>query len=206
MIHFNASELSTKEQYKLISGSVIPRPIAWVTSRGIDGTINLAPFSFFSGLSNQLPLLSLAILRNTNQTMKDTAANILNTKEAVIHTISAPLAKQMNLTAASLANNISELDLTNLTTIPSLTVHTPSLAEPLIRFETKLFQYVPIKQTDGNVITDMFILQVTDFFFDQTVFNQEKKYILNHNLNPIGRLAGNEYTLLGKTFTLVRPK
>lgn len=206
MIHFHANELSTKEQYKLISGSIIPRPIAWVTSRSVNGTINLAPFSFFSGLSNQLPLLSLAILRNNDGSMKDTAANILNNNEAVVHTISAPLVEQMNLTAASLADNVSEISLTKLQTVPSVTVTTPSLADPLIRFETSLFQYVPISKNDGTVVTDMLVLQITDFFFDQTVLDQEKKYILNHNLNLIGRLAGNEYTLLGKTFALVRPK
>lgn len=206
MIHFEASELSTKQQYKFISGSIIPRPIAWVTSLADNGIVNLAPFSFFSGLSNQLPLLSLAILRNQDGTMKDTASNILNNGQAVVHTISESLAEQMNLTAASVDSDTSELNLTSLKTTPSVTVTPPSLVEPLIRFETNLFQYVPIKKNDGIIITDLLILQVTDFFFNPSVFDQEKNYILNHKLNLIGRLAGNEYTLLGKTFSLTRPK
>ncbi|KIS02979.1 flavin reductase family protein [Paucilactobacillus wasatchensis] len=206
MIHFEASELSTKQQYKFISGSIIPRPIAWVTSLADNGIVNLAPFSFFSGLSNQLPLLSLAILRNQDGTMKDTASNILNNGQAVVHTISESLAEQMNLTAASVDSDTSELNLTSLKTTPSVTVTPPSLVEPLIRFETNLFQYVPIEKNDGIIITDLLILQITDFFFNPSVFDQEKNYILNHKLNLIGRLAGNEYTLLGKTFSLTRPK
>lgn len=206
MIHFEASELSTKQQYKFISGSIIPRPIAWVTSLADNGIVNLAPFSFFSGLSNQLPLLSLAILRNQDGTMKDTASNILNNGQAVVHTISESLAEQMNLTAASVDSDTSELNLTSLKTTPSVTVTPPSLVEPLIRFETNLFQYVPIEKNDGIIITDLLILQITDFFFNPSVFDQEKNYILNHKLNLIGRLAGNEYTFLGKTFSLTRPK
>nr|WP_246147647.1 flavin reductase family protein [Secundilactobacillus folii] len=142
MRHYTSQSLSAQERYKLISGSLIPRPIAWVTTLGSqpDPVINLAPFSFFSALPAALPILSLAIGRKNGQP-KDTANNLLDNEEAVIHIVDQPLAQDMNKTAASLPPGKSELDLIPEKTIPSRSVAVPSLLEPKIRFETKLYQY-----------------------------------------------------------------
>lgn len=165
MIHFTADELTKKQQYKFISGSVIPRPIAWVTSLSKNGKIvNAAPFSFFSGVSNELPLVSVAILRNAGK-QKDTARNILDRKEAVIHIVDQDLVEEMNRTAAPLAPHESELDRTQLTLIDSQTVSVPTIQEAKVRFEGKLYQHIPIKDEAGNIITDLFIFRITDFFF-----------------------------------------
>lgn len=206
MIHYKAEQLSKKQQYKFVSGSVIPRPIAWITSLSKDGSVvNAAPFSFFSAASNELPLLTVAILRKDGA-IKDTARNIIDQKEAVIHIVDQSVVEEMNQTSAPLSPDESEIDQTGLTLVDSVTVKVPSIVEAKIRFEGVLHQYVPIKNENEEIVTDFFFIRVTDFFFDEKVFDQEKEYILNDQLNPVARLAGNQYATLNEEFTIVRPK
>jgi len=205
MFHYKAEQLNKKQQYKFVSGSVIPRPIAWITSLSKDGSVvNAAPFSFFSAASNELPLLTVAILRKDGM-IKDTARNILDQKEAVIHIVDQAVVEEMNQTSAPLPPDQSELDQTQLTLVDSFSVAVPSIAEAKIRFEGVLHQYVPIKDEYDKIITDFFFIRVTDFFFDETIFDQEKEYILTDKLNPVARLAGNQYATLDEEFTIVRP-
>ncbi|MDW5523488.1 flavin reductase family protein [Carnobacterium maltaromaticum] len=206
MIHFTSDKLSKKQQYKFLSGSIIPRPIAWITTLTADGkTVNLAPFSFFSGVSNELPLLSIAILRQNGE-MKDSARNLLATKEAVIHIVDESLIHAMNQTSRSLAPDQSEVELTNLTLEPSLSVQVPGISEAKIRFETTLHHYVPIKNQQDQIVTDLFILAVSDFHFSESVFDQKNDYILTEKLLPVARLAGNKYATLADEYTVKRPK
>ena len=205
MFHYKAEQLDKKQQYKLVSGSVIPRPIAWVTSLSKDGSVvNAAPFSFFSAASNELPLLTVAILRKDG-VIKDTARNILDRKEAVVHIVDQSVVEEMNRTSAPLPPDQSEIDQTQLTLVDSLSVKVPSIAEAKIRFEGVLHQYIPVKNEKDEVVTDFFFIRVTDFFFDEAVFDQEKEYILTDKLNPVARLAGNQYAKLDEEFTIVRP-
>ena len=205
MINLSASELSPHEQYKLLSGSIIPRPIAWITTQNTAGLINLAPFSFTTGISNQLPLLSVAILRE-RQAPKDTAANLLARHEAVVHMVSTDLTKAMNQTAARLAPDQSELTLIDLPLIPSTEIQVPGLQAARIRFETSLYQYVPIRDAAGIIMTDLFILEIRQFHFAETVLDLPTLHVNPTALAPIERLAGPNYAELGRTFTLRRPK
>lgn len=205
MINLSASELSPHEQYKLLSGSIIPRPIAWITTQNTAGLINLAPFSFTTGISNQLPLLSVAILRE-RQAPKDTAANLLARHEAVVHMVSTDLTKVMNQTAARLAPDQSELTLIDLPLIPSTEIQVPGLQAARIRFETILYQYVPIRDAAGIIMTDLFILEIRQFHFAETVLDLPTLHVNPAALAPIARLAGPNYAELGRTFTLRRPK
>lgn len=205
MHHFKTDDLSLKQQYKFLTGSVIPRPIAWITSLNQSaGIVNLAPFSFFSVASNQIPLLSVSILR-TNEKSKDTAKNILNQKEAVIHIVSRPLTEDMNETSAPLASDESELDRTDLHLTESSTVSVPGVEEALIRFETVLYQYVPIKNEADEIVTDHFLLKVTDFHFNEEVFDADRDYILADKLEPMARLSGMDYSALGDIISIIRP-
>ena len=205
MINLSASELSPHEQYKLLSGSIIPRPIAWITTQNTAGLINIAPFSFTTGISNQLPLLSVAILRE-RQVPKDTAANLLARHEAVVHMVSTDLTKAMNQTAARLAPDQSELTLFDLPLIPSTEIQVPGLQAARIRFETSHYQYVPIRNAAGIIMTDLFILEIRQFHFAETVLDLPTLHVNTTALAPIARLAGPNYAELGRTFTLRRPK
>ncbi|WHZ32117.1 flavin reductase family protein [Desemzia incerta] len=205
MIHYNANDLTKQQQYKMISGSIVPRPIAWVTTLSKDGSVvNAAPFSFFSAASNELPLITVAILRKSGQ-IKDSARNILHRKEAVIHIVDMEVVEDMNQTSAPLPPDKSEIDRTKLTLTDSKTVSVPAIQEAKIRFEGNLHQYVPITDDDGSVVSDLFILRITDFYFDETVFDSTQEYILTEQLNPVARLAGANYATLNEEFQLERP-
>ena len=197
MIHYNSNELSAKTAYKFLSGSIIPRPVAWVTTQDTaTGIVNAAPFSFFNAAAAEIPLATLSILRPDKEP-KDTARNILATKELVIHFVNEDVLTQMNQTSASLAPEISEIDTFGIETIASQTVAVPAIKAAPIRMEARLHQYVPIANHEGQIITDLFIVEITDFYFDSAVFDEEHQYILPEKLQPIARLAGNDYTTLG---------
>lgn len=205
MQHFSSNDISTKQMYKFLTGSIIPRPIAWITTENPETqVVNAAPFSFFSVASNVLPLISVAILRNGGK-MKDSAKNLLANKQAVVHIVSEELVEEMNRTAAQLPDTESEIELTELTLTASRSVTVPAIREAKIRMETSVHQYVPIADTEGAVLTDLFILRVEDFHFDEAVFDPEKQYVLADKLQPVARLAGNEYTKLGEIFSVERP-
>ena len=114
MLHYSTKNLSKKQSYKFLSGSIIPRPIAWVTSMNHESqVINAAPFSFFNAAASEIPLATLSILRQ-NTEMKDTARNILDTKELVIHLINDAHVEQMNQTSAPLPPEQSEISLNQI--------------------------------------------------------------------------------------------
>lgn len=205
MHHFKTSDLSNKQQYKLLTGSVIPRPIAWITTLNeAAGIVNAAPFSFFSVASNQIPLLTVSILRSEGKA-KDTAINLLNQKQAVVHIVDRALAEDMNETSAPLKPDESEIDRTELSLVDSSSVAVPAIQESLIRFETTLYQHIPIKNAKGEIVTDHFLLNVTDVHLDDSVFDPEKEYILPEALNPVSRLSGTSYSELGPLFSITRP-
>ena len=204
MRHFASHDLTKKQQYKFLSGAIIPRPIAWITTQNQDGLVNAAPFSFFSGASNELPLATLAILRK-NGVLKDSARNILEQQELVIHFVNETVVADMNQTAANLAPEESEVVVNKLATISSQTVAVPGLTAAPIRMEAVLHQYLPIK--DGErVLTDLFVVRITDFYFDESLFDAEREYILPESFAPIARLAGNHYANIGDFFELERPQ
>jgi len=206
MYHYKSDGLTQKQQYKFMSGSVVPRPIAWVTSLNENNdVVNLAPFSFFSGASNKVPLITVSILRNNNGRQKDTTRNVLASKEAVVHIVTEELDSEMNISSSLLPSEKSEIDLTNLHLIESQSVQVPSLKEAKIRFETKLYQHVKIPDESGHTVTDMLILKITDFYFHEDIFNFEDEYIKQDELKPIARLSGNNYATLDKSYKMIRP-
>lgn len=205
MLHYPTNNLSAKQAYKFLSGSIIPRPIAWVTTlNDKTQTINAAPFSFFNAAASDIPLVTLSIIRRNGE-IKDTAQNILATKELVIHLVNDQVVASMNQTAASLKADQSEIIINKIATIPSKSVAVPGIKAAPIRMEARLYQYVPIKNHEDQIITDLFIVEITDFYFDEAIFDKETEYILPKAFNPIARLAGNTYAHIDGLFNLKRP-
>ncbi|MGX7245625.1 flavin reductase family protein [Enterococcus quebecensis] len=206
MLHYSAKYLSSKQAYKFLSGSIIPRPIAWVTTLNKNKqVVNAAPFSFFNAAAADIPLVTLSILRRNGE-IKDTARNILDTKELVIHLINDQVVESMNKTAASLDPDQSEISLNQIRTTASNSVDVPGIKAAPIRMEGRLHQYVPVKNHENQVITDLFIVEITDFHFDEAVFDKENEYILPEVFKPIARLAGNTYAHIDDLFDLKRPE
>ncbi|MGO3603896.1 MAG: flavin reductase family protein [Enterococcus malodoratus] len=206
MLFYSAKDLTTKQNYKFLTGSVIPRPIAWITTIDQETkVINAAPFSYFNVVAKDLPLVSLSINRN-DQKMKDTARNLLQQNEGVIHLVDDSVLAEMNQSSASLPANESELSDSGLTLLDSQAVDVPAIGEAPIRFEVRLHQYIPVKVHHEKIISDLFILEVLNYHFKETLINQEKEYINSLTFDPLARLAGNTYSHIAKTLDLKRPK
>ncbi|MCD8818266.1 flavin reductase family protein [Mammaliicoccus sciuri] len=193
--------LSQKENYKLLIGSIIPRPIALVTTESDDNVLNIAPFSFFNVVSSDPPILSIAVQR-VNGEMKDTARNIIQNKEAVVHIVDTYNVRDANQTAALLSHEESELERTNFETVDSVEVSVKGLKQSKVRFEAVLYDDIVIEK-DGQPISDLLLLEVKYYHFDERIYNDG--YINKEELNAVSRLAGNDYAEIGHTFTIERP-
>lgn len=195
MKSYRAKELDEQLIYKLLSGSIVPRPIAWLTTQNEEGLVNVAPFSFFNVASANPPLLSVAFTGE-----KDSYLNLRTTKEAVVHLINSDNVVLMNQTAAKLAANESEAEKFALDLEPSQIVNVPSLVKSRVRFETKLYQDISLGR-EGHLV----LLEVVSLSFTDEVIDTEKFYIDVEALGPIARLAGNDYAKLGESFKIERP-
>ncbi|WP_019638746.1 flavin reductase family protein [Paenibacillus fonticola] len=203
MISLDPASQSERDNYKLLIGSVIPRPIAFVTTLSESGVLNAAPFSYFSIVSSSPPMLSIAVQRR-NGRMKDTARNAIDRRELVVHIVDEKMAAAVNETAANLPPEESELALTGLTTIASEVIAVPGIREAKVRMECVLDKSVTLGGTEDSPTTDLLIARVVRFIVDEEIYEQGR--IDPVKLNPVSRLAGSAYASLGKMFEIERPQ
>jgi len=196
MAIFQADSTNARYFFQLFSGSLVPRPIAWITTINEDQTINLAPYSFFGGVNTRPPMVMVSIGRHEGQ-LKHTGQNITRTKECVIHIPSERHIDAVNKSAVKFETNVSEVEVLDLPLVTSYKVATPSLADSLIRFECTLNKIVELPTND------MFIFDVVNLFIDDTVI---KDGIVDIKaLNPLSRIGGNFYTLVGDVIQKPHP-
>lgn len=187
--------------YSVLSSLIIPRPIALVSTMDAEGRVNVAPFSFFNLLGVEPPIVALGIGDKADGSPKDTARNILATREFVIHLVHADIAEQMNLTAASLPYGESELASAKFTTRPSTLVQPPRLAEALVAMECTLAEVVTIGENR------LLLGQVRRCHLDPSLAGTEHGKINAAAWLPIGRLATPHwYCHTGDRFELIRPR
>ncbi|MBB3113587.1 flavin reductase (DIM6/NTAB) family NADH-FMN oxidoreductase RutF [Paenibacillus phyllosphaerae] len=202
MITLDPAVQSAHDTYKLLIGSVVPRPIALVTTLSQEGVLNAAPFSFFNIVSNQPPVLSVAVQRKNGE-QKDTARHAAARGELVIHIVDEDNVSLANETAANLPSDVSEVALAGLTPVASESIAVPGIAEAKVRMECVIEQIVPVGETDGKIAADLILARVVRFHVDERVY--EKGRILANQLKPVSRMAGNDYSRLGGTFSIDRP-
>ncbi|WP_429966457.1 flavin reductase family protein [Enterococcus sp. AZ058] len=201
MHYLDPKNLTQRENYKLLIGSIIPRPVAVVSTQSADGIVNIAPFSFFNIVSSEPVILSLAIQRKEGE-LKDTARNLLATKEAVVHILDQTNVQEANKTAALLPADQSELTVSGFTTTTSKAIAAPGLKEANVRLETILHQHVPIKK-DQQTTADLLLLEVVGYQIAEDVYQDGK--IDPRALQAVSRLAGNSYATIGEIFEIKRP-
>ncbi|KAF0817832.1 MULTISPECIES: flavin reductase family protein [unclassified Cytobacillus] len=198
-MEFTPSELGEKDVYKLLTGSVVPRPIAWVSTVSEEGDLNLAPFSFFTVASRNPPMLCISIgpgVGDREGTEKDTLVNIRKTKEFVINVVPAPLGNQMHKSAENLPSDANEFTLAELTPAESHSVVPKRVKQAPIHMECKLEQIIQLG-SDHLVIGRMVHYHIEDdYYLGNYKVDLEK-------LQPLGRLAGN-YTESREFFKLPR--
>ncbi|MBM7715746.1 flavin reductase (DIM6/NTAB) family NADH-FMN oxidoreductase RutF [Bacillus thermophilus] len=206
MLTFNPDELAVKDVYKLMTGTIAPRPIAFVTTVSTEkGVTNAAPFSFFNVVSSNPPIISLSIGRRNGE-MKDTSRNAVSSGELVVHISTDHIIKDVNETAATLPAGDSELELTSLQTTKSTKVNVPAVAEAKVRFECKVEHQYEIKNDEGVTAADLILARIIYIHMAEDVYDEKNGYILTDKLKPVARLAGNEYAEIGNIYKLIRPK
>jgi flavin reductase (DIM6/NTAB) family NADH-FMN oxidoreductase RutF len=189
------SDLSAQEAYKLVTGIVVPRPIAWVTTLSPDGIVNLAPFSAFTFVSPKPPMLAISVGHRAG-TYKDTARNILQTEEFVVHIADQPLIEQVHASAVEYPPEVSELEELGLVAVPSREVAPPRIEAAPVALECRLRHCMEFGETRSRLIVGEV---VTIHIRDGLVSNGK---IDTRALNPIARIAGPTYATLGEIITL----
>ena len=176
----------------VLTGVIVPRPIAFASSISPDGVVNLAPFSFFNVVSSS---------RNADWKAKDTLANIEATGEFVVNVVVDDIAEAMNRTAAEYPSNVNEFEIAELTPAPSDLVKSPRVAESPVNMECRLNQVVPIgsgANESGLIIGEIVLMHVRD-----DIINGHR---IDHlKLRPTGRLAGSMYCHTLDVFEMKRP-
>lgn len=198
-LEFDPTKLETKQVYKLLSGSVVPRPIAWVSTISESGELNLAPFSFFTVASRNPPMLCFSIGPGVGEregTEKDTLVNIRAQKEFVINFVPVFLGNQMAKSAENLPSTVDEFEAAGLTPIDSSVVKPKRVKEAPIQMECKLEQIITLG-SDNLIIGRMVRYHIEEeYYLGDYKINLDK-------LQPLGRLAGN-YSEVKDFFLLPR--
>jgi flavin reductase (DIM6/NTAB) family NADH-FMN oxidoreductase RutF len=190
-MHVDPKSLGAEESYKLLTGVVVPRPVAWVTTLARGGSVNLAPFSTFTFVSPKPPMLAFSVGRK-GSIYKDTAENILANEDYVVHIADRPLIAAVHGSAVEYPADVSEIEMLGLDTVPSLHVRPPRVAAAPIAMECRLRQCLEF----GDTRTKLIVGEVIAFHFRDGLLNGGK--IDTKALDPICRLAGPTYATLGE--------
>ena len=202
LLSIDPTNNSERENYKFLIGSIIPRPIAFVTTRSKEGVLNGAPFSYFNIVSSNPPMVSLSIQRKGGR-QKDTAKNIIDSKEFVIHIVDEDNVDMVNETAANLPPNQSEIMLANLTPVESEKISVSGVKEAKIRMECVLEQSLELGGLDVPGC-DFIIGKIVQYHIEESIY--ENGRIDPKGLGAVSRLAGENYAKIGEVFTIERPK
>ncbi|AIQ54746.1 flavin reductase family protein [Paenibacillus sp. FSL R7-0331] len=196
MLAIDPAGNTERDNYKLLVGSIIPRPIAFVTTQSAEGVLNGAPFSFFNIVSSNPPMISVSVQHAAGKP-KDTARNIMERREFVVHIVDRSNVEQINMTAAPLAPDQSEITLAGLTPVQSTAISVPGVKEAKVRMECVLEQTVEFPGFE------LLIGRVVQFHIAEEIYEQGR--IDPHKLGAVSRLAGNHYAGLGEIFEIERP-
>ncbi len=198
-MRIDPSSLPHRDTYFLLTGIVVPRPIALVSSLSAEGIVNAAPFSFFNAVTANPPTIMISVDRRAGN-QKDTTRNILSLKEFVVNVVTEEIAEKMNIASGNYPPDVSEIDLAGLTTIPSETISVPRIAESPIQLECRLSWWKEI----GNGPNDLIFGEITAIHLDDRIMKEGR--IDHAALKAVGRLSGSYYCTTTGIFRMQRPK
>lgn len=198
---FDVSELENQEKYRLLSGGVTPRPIAWISTRSGDNVDNLAPYSFFTVASCNPPVLLYTQITQGSGVDKDTLQNLIETGECVVNIVSADCLEKMNSTSAGIGIDESEFDFANVESCSSYKVRPRSVKESPIRYECTLREVIHISDLPAGgtvILLDVKYVYVQDDLYESGNINQQL-------VKTVGKMGGDYFGLSSKVIEINRP-
>ena len=188
-MEISSTGLSAEAAYKLLVGVIVPRPIAWVTTLSSTGSVNLAPFSFFTLVSQKPPMIAISVGRRAGK-LKDTARNIEARRDFVVNISDETMFEKVHLSGAEYAEDVSEADMLGLALLPSRDVAVPRLAIAPISLECSLSQNIEF----GDLLSRLIVGEVRRFHIRDDLYRDGK--IDTDKLRPLARVAGPSYASL----------
>lgn len=201
-MYFNTSNTAPRDNYQLLTGAVVPRPIAWVSTLSENGIANLAPYSFFTVASCKPPVLCVVQVNPRDRAEKDTLSNLQSTRECVVNIVSHVLVDAMNTSCADYPPQVDEFEKSGLRKSLSKAVAAPGVEEALVRFECALREIKPIGE--GPMAGTMMLLDVLGVEVNEVALRDGK--IAHDLLDAVGKLGGDGYCTTRSHFDLKRPQ
>lgn len=196
-VHFDFAALSARDKYKLLIGTVIPRPIAFVTTVDEHGVANAAPFSFFNCLSADPPILAIGVENHADMSFKDTGRNVRVTEEFTVNIVDDALLEAMNICATPFPPEVDEIALAGLTAVPGTHVRCPRLAEAPAALECRRSMTIAVGKS-----REIILGLVLGVFIRDGLVDAETKHIDQRGMDAIGRLGGHGYNRTRDQFDL----
>ena len=187
-MQYLSTDLSPRERYKILTSFVLPRPIAWVTTKSESGVINAAPFSFFNVLGEDPPFCVFAINLRPDGRVKDTLVNIRHSNAFVVHITDEPLAQAMHETGGDFPPEVSEPDHLGLKLAPSHMIGVPRLADAPFAMECKTWQLIDVNGDRVLVLGEGLAFHIRDELSDS-----EKMRVEMELFHPVGRMFADRY-------------
>jgi len=200
-MQFDINNTESSTLYKLLTGTVIPRPIGWISTIDSKNRNNLAPFSFFNVVSDDPPHVMFSTVRTGNKS-KDTLNNILENKQFVVNLVTEEIVEQMNTTSQSVPFDVDEFELANLTPINSVFINPKRVKESLVHFECEMVHHYFI-ENHKNGGACIIIGKIITMHIDDSILLENGKINLE-KYKPIARLAGSNYSKIGEIFQIKR--
>jgi flavin reductase (DIM6/NTAB) family NADH-FMN oxidoreductase RutF len=188
-MQFDFTKIDAGRRYKLLSATVTPRPIAWVSSLGAEGRLNAAPFSFFNVFGEDPPTVGFSILHRSPADPKDTGTNIQLRGEFVVNLVSDDNLNQMNISAIEFESHIDEFAEAGLTAIPSTRIKTPRIGESRVSFECRLVQIIKLGEMRSLVLGEVLMMHISD----NAVIDPDRGWVDTRRLNLVGRVEAGRY-------------
>ncbi|MGY3437014.1 MULTISPECIES: flavin reductase family protein [unclassified Marinovum] len=185
---FDFADLTAREAYKVMIGTIVPRPIAWVTTISPDGIANAAPYSFFNCLSADPPILALGVENKPDKSFKDTAYNIRMTNCFTVNIVDRANVKAMAVTAANFPPEVDEVEMAGLTTAPGDRVACPRIAEAPVAFECERYLGIAVSSAREIILGRIVRAHIREDIIDPSTY-----YSDHEKLDALGRMGGNGY-------------
>lgn len=202
-LKFDPRDEGKKATYFKMIECIVPRPIAWVSSMSGEGTLNLAPFSFFTGVTSTPPTLLFCAGNKRGGVPKDTPANIAETGEFVVNIVPMDITQSMVQTSAPYDASVDEFEAVGLTTLPSERISVPRVAESPIAFECRLHSIQEIEEA-GRITSRIVIGYIELIHIADGILDGDGRVDVAR-LNPVSRLGGQLYAPVGNPFEVPRP-